>query len=695
MKITEHFTNFEISKDKNKWHLADYANLQVKNILELNKLELKKLVLEELDKDQPSLKFLLSEEVIDVYWEIFEELLEEDKKDFEEKLKIKDEEITFDLFVEKSKLDIFWDIYNNVEYIGSSQIKIDLKEKKKKNIDKFYNTQTKYSKRYFDMLEYCLKKSNLDEQQSKIIKDKIGVFKNNWIHLCEDEKNELEKINEEIVDLWSKIKKNAKIEKSKVFTFKDETFLKNIDKKVLENAKNKASEKKLEWYAFDFNKNTIETILEWCSDSGLRKKYYEQAYSLAISWKNNNNKISIELIKLKNKKAKILWYDSPQDLLSFGKIMENTEEVRIFLDDFLKWVKIKYKDEIDEIKKEFKLKEVFAWDVPYYLNELKKTKYSFDKKDLKDYLEFETVKESMFEKAEELYWIEIKKVENSDLQYRNDVEVYGVYKNNRLISYFLWDYYSKKNKSNSGVASVFSSKKILKNWDVTIPVVANIMSIDKSQSWETFLSLQEWRTLFHEFWHALSEILVESKYSELGWFNIEWDALELASRYFEEFILNPDKIWEVLKNYKTNENLPKELIEKYRKSELLWFWNNKMRQLMLAYLDLSMHSWKEFKNVEEFEQNFQNIVNKISFLDRWKYHEEWVFLHPVLWYWSKYYVYLLWEVLGSYAHKHWTTKWFLGFLKEWIKKWFWENYNDNTKWKFSSKPYFEEKWIDY
>jgi hypothetical protein len=64
-------------------------------------MNIKEKVIKELEKkDFPNLNFLFSEEVLDIAPVILDELLEEEKKDFEKKLKLKNKEINFDIFNE-------------------------------------------------------------------------------------------------------------------------------------------------------------------------------------------------------------------------------------------------------------------------------------------------------------------------------------------------------------------------------------------------------------------------------------------------------------------------------------------------------------------------------------------------------------------------------------------------------------------
>ena len=65
-------------------------------------MSLKQKIIEQLEtKNFPNLKFLYSDEVLNIASEILDDFLIEEKKDFEKRLKISDENISFDIFNEE------------------------------------------------------------------------------------------------------------------------------------------------------------------------------------------------------------------------------------------------------------------------------------------------------------------------------------------------------------------------------------------------------------------------------------------------------------------------------------------------------------------------------------------------------------------------------------------------------------------
>lgn len=83
---------------------------------------IKQQILTELKKPNfPDLHLIYSPEALDLAPEILEELLEEEKKDFEEKLLIKDEEIRFETFQDFSLLDYYFSLLEHYQGVHNDE----------------------------------------------------------------------------------------------------------------------------------------------------------------------------------------------------------------------------------------------------------------------------------------------------------------------------------------------------------------------------------------------------------------------------------------------------------------------------------------------------------------------------------------------------------------------------------------------
>ena len=97
-------------------------------------------------------------------------------------------------------------------------------------------------------------------------------------------------------------------------------------------------------------------------------------------------------------------------------------------------------------------------------------------------------------------------------------------------------------------------------------------------------------TLFHEFGHALQHMLTEELEPDAsGLNNIEWDAVELASQFMENWCYDPPTLRSLACHYETGATLPDELLnpllaaKNYRSASLL------ARQLHFGMTDLGLH----------------------------------------------------------------------------------------------------------
>ena len=599
-------------------------------------MELKQKIINELErKDFPNLQFLYSEEVLNIAEDILLEFLDEEKKKFNDKLQTEDKEITFDLFEEESNLSFFWGLLNHLSSVKSGDKVREVIENVEPKLNDFYN-EISYSKRYFEMFEYCFNNCSLNLEQKKIIEDTIIAFKVKWINLEVDKQKKLKLIIKKLSKLSNKYSNNIlDSEKEFEYLLADDEFLKELPKSDLDNASEKAKTKWKEWYLFDSSYSSYIAILKYCSNSEIRKHFLEIHNSFASEWKYDNREIVLEIIKLREEKAKILNYNNYAELSLEFKMAKNPEEVIDLLNDLAIKSKPKALKEINEIKDFFWLEKINQWDMTYYSRLLKEKKYKLDDKKLKEYFEFENTKQALFETVEKLYWIRMKKIEIEG-KYNDDIEIYEVYKWEKFISYFMWDYFYNEDKRSWAWAN-----ELRERFEDKKSIVINNMSFVKSEN--ILLTLSEVETIFHEFGHAIHSMLSKSKYADLTWVQVEWDFVELPSQLLENWSNDTETIINVAKHYKTWEKIPNDLIDALKRLEYFWTGNFVLWQSIIAITDMMFHSSFEAKNIEELNNKFLNIVNELAIFEKDdKYKMYCSFWHIFDWGYSAGYYSYLW-----------------------------------------------------
>jgi oligopeptidase A len=129
------------------------------------------------------------------------------------------------------------------------------------------------------------------------------------------------------------------------------------------------------------------------------------------------------------------------------------------------------------------------------------------------------------------------------------------------------------------------------------------------------MGFDEVHTLFHEFGHGLQHMLtVVDEGAASGINGVEWDAVELASQFMENWLYHKPVLNTISGHYANNQALPQELVEKilaarnYRAASMM------LRQLHFGLTDMELHHRHRGQGEETPHEVFNRIGKKTSVL---------------------------------------------------------------------------------
>jgi peptidyl-dipeptidase Dcp len=229
-----------------------------------------------------------------------------------------------------------------------------------------------------------------------------------------------------------------------------------------------------------------------------------------------------------------------------------------------------------------------AWDWAFYSAKVRRDKYAVDEQALRPYFELDRVlNDGVFHAATSLYGITFH--ERTDLAgYHPDVRVWEVRdEDGTELGLFLGDYYTRESKRGGAWMNSLVEQSALLG---TKAVVVNNLNISKPPHGEpTLLTLDELRTTFHEFGHALHGLFSQVTYPRFSGTSVPRDFVEYPSQVNEMWILWPDVLANYARHHVTGERLPQDVVDKLNESRLWGEGFATTEYLGAALLDLAWH----------------------------------------------------------------------------------------------------------
>lgn len=338
-------------------------------------------------------------------------------------------------------------------------------------------------------------------------------------------------------------------------------------------------------------------FLKFSKREDLREKIYRAYVARAARGEFDNNPLIIKILSLKQELAHILGYDNYAQVSLAKKMADSVETVEKLLEELRVVSYTAAQEELKELKEFAQVDNLNPWDVSYWAEKQRETKFNFTEEELRPYFPLNEVLEGLFGLAKRIFGIKITPADGEAPVWHEDVRYFQVAdENNEVIAHFYLDAYSRPSEKRGGAwmddclgrAKFEENGKTITRLPVAYLTCNQTPPIDGKPSLMTFGEVE---TLFHEFGHGLQHMLTKIDYiGASGINNVEWDAVELPSQFMENWCLEKNTLFGMAKHYETGETLPYHYYEKLLASKNYMSGSAMLRQLSFSLLDLELHS---------------------------------------------------------------------------------------------------------
>ena len=451
----------------------------------------------------------------------------------------------------------------------------------------------------------------LKDEDYRLTEKTFKDFARNGALLPDDKKAKLRALDMELSTVSPKFSENVlKATNAFEMWITDASDLAGLPPSAVEAASEAAKEKgKPGQWLFTLQIPSYMPFMTYSERRPLREKMYRAYSSRAFRDEFSNEALTKQIAQLRHDRAVLLGQQSHAEFVLQERMAETPAKARAFLENILVKARPAGERDLEQVRalktKETGEADFQSWDYTFWAEKLKRKLHNVDEEELRQYFKLENVIEGVFEHARKLYGLDFKEVKDIPV-YHPDVRVFEVSEVNggRFIGLFYTDFFPRASKQGGAWASSLRDQG-LQGGVVERPHATIVCNFPKSTATTpSLLTVNDVRTLFHEFGHALHTLLSDVKYVSLAGTSVYWDFVELPSQIMENWALEEEGLALFAKHYKTGVTMPKELIEKIRSSSRFQAGWMTMRQLTFSFLDLAWHSDDpaQIVDVAEFER---------------------------------------------------------------------------------------------
>ena len=498
---------------------------------------------------------------------------------------------------------------------------------------------------------------NLDAEQLRLTEKIFRSFERSGALLSAEDKARLKQINERLTSLGVDFGRNVLAETNAFTVEPTLEELLGVPMQVRDAAEEYGrSIDKKGTAVFTLQKPSMLPLLTYTQSRELREKVYS-AYLMRGNngGEHDNNDIIAEMVSLRYEKAKLLGYDSYAHYVISDEMATTPEAVYELLNQVWDPALERAKQELERLKTLYRREKGNAndfksWDWWYYAEKVRNSDYNLKEEDVREYLSLDNVKGGIFFLCNRLYGITFRPLKAPT--YHPECEVYEVIDSDDTpLGALYMDFYPRASKAGGAWCGTYVEQSYNDGQRV-LPVVSIVCNFTRPVgSAPALLSIDETKTFFHEFGHALHSLFADVKYRGLS--NVEGDFVELPSQIMENWAFATPMLKQYAVHYRKGDVMPDDMIRKIHESAKFNEGFNTTELVAAALSDLDIHSLQSAEKIDVAEFEREALTEKRGLIPQIEPRYHYTYFSHIFdgGYSAGYYFYIWAEVLDKDAYQ--------------------------------------------
>ena len=466
----------------------------------------------------------------------------------------------------------------------------------------------------------------------RFLNETVEDFRQAGADLPDAQRTRLEAIQTELAELTQKYGENV-LDATNAWDLvvTDEARLRGLPAHAVATAKRSAEGKGIgspeaPAWRFTLHMPSQEPVMTYANDESLRQTVWTASTAVGAQTPYDNATLIQKILALRDEKARLLGKPHFADLVLARRMAGSGERALGFIEDMRSRAHSAFVRECAELE-EFKTKEtgsprsvLKAWEVGYWSEKLRQSRYDFDDEVLRPYLPMDRVIAGLFTLAERVFGLRITEhgtvFRGSELArdagtaaesesrasslprdhgavdvWHPEVKFYDLHgADGRHLGSFYADWHPREPKRGGAWMGYLVTGGPQPD-GLRAPHLGYICGnlTPPAEGKPALLAHDEVETIFHEFGHLLHHLLGEVEIKSLNGVNVAWDFVELPSQIMENWCWERESLDLFARHHETGAPIPDEIFGKMTAAKNFRSACATIRQVQLAKMDLLLH----------------------------------------------------------------------------------------------------------
>jgi len=610
----------------------------------MNFIEFKKIIENDFDSfDNVKKVFPKKSDEVKVYSKYAIDLL---KSDVDSIINIKQEEHNFQntaqaLDAADRKFSIVASVLSFLEMVSPEKDIREACHESSIELNHFYVENVACNKKVYqafnDYSHANFEKEKLTSEQQLFVKETLKDFERQGLHLPDDKLEKVKALEKELSKLGLDFESNLAKDSSCILA--DESKLQGLSKDFIDSLPRDNGK-----VVVGCDYPTYFEVMQHCTCEDTRKDLYRKFNNRA--WPINIDCLH-GIILNRDKLARKVGFKNFSEFDLDSEMVKKLGTAEEFLNNLAIKSKKKASIEIENFLKDLPADvninfcgKLQPWNLSYIKSCYKKKHFNIDEREIAQYFPVDKTLNAIFEIYQNFLGLKFE-ISKPEWAWHDDVLLIKILDSQTdiLRGYLFIDLYPRENKYSHACCAPIIPTQLKDNGKIAPAVLAIIANFPKSQKDRpALLKFDDVNTFFHEFGHAMHDVLGATQMASFAGTSVKTDFVEVPSQMFEEWMSDKSVLKKLSSHYQSGQPLPDELIDKLIYMKKFNSGSFVLRQCCLSFISLEFFKDGKIKDIDSITKAlFEKYQSHLQFDDQTHFHAS--FGHLVG-YGAKYYSYM-------------------------------------------------------